>query len=71
MGKGSVPKPNPAPVAPDPEADEMAKAAAAEAKSRQTRRAQAGSMNRTLATSPEGVLGAAPTSQPALKSQLG
>ena len=71
MGKGSTPKANPTPAIPDPEASEQAKAAAAEAKSREKRRAGAGSMNKTLATSPEGVLGAAPTAAPALKNQLG
>lgn len=77
-GKGSVPKmppPPPPPVTPPPPetppSNTEAKAAAAEAKSRERRRAQAGSMNKTLATSPEGVLGTAPTSAPALKSNLG
>ena len=71
MGKGDVPKANPAPAAPDPAADEQAKSAAAEARSREKRRAGAGSLNKTLATSPEGVLGAAPTAAPVLKNTLG
>lgn len=68
---GGTPKAPAIPPPPDPEANEQAKAAAAEARSRERRRAGAGSMNRTLATSPEGVLGAAPINQPTLKSNLG
>lgn len=55
-----------------PDADgTAAKAASAEAKNRERRRGAAGSMNKTLATSPQGTLGAAPTSTPTLKSNLG
>lgn len=71
MGKPSVPalpKQTDAPATPD--ANQKAKEAAAAAKLNAQRRG-AGSMNRTLATSPEGVLGAAPTNKPALKGSLG
>jgi hypothetical protein len=71
---GKTPRPTPQetpPPPPDPDANEQAKAAAAEARSRERRRATSGSMNKTLATSPEGVMGAAPINAPQLKSNLG
>jgi hypothetical protein len=71
MGGPSVPKPQPVAPPPDPAADEQAKSAAAEARSRDRRRSGQGSMNNTLATSPEGALGSAPTSQPAMNKTLG
>jgi hypothetical protein len=68
--KGKIPAPPPPPPPPEPD-DTAAKQAAAEAKMRQRRRAAAGSMNKTLATSPEGVLGSAPINRPTLNSTLG
>ena len=69
--KGGSPSPPATATVPDPAADAKAKEAAAEAKSREKRRHQQGAMNGTLATSPEGVLGAAPTNSPSLKPILG
>ena len=66
---GSIDVPKQQPI---PDADNSAaKNAAAEAKSREKRRSTGGSMNKTLATSPLGTAGAAPTAAPALKSNLG
>jgi hypothetical protein len=63
----SIPPPPQVQTPPDPD-NTAAKNAAAEAKNRERRRSSAGSMNRTLATGPEGALGVAPTQAPALKS---
>ena len=72
MSGQKIPAPKPAPPPPvDPTANEDAKAAAASAKVNESRRLRSGSMGSTLATSPEGVLGAAPTNTPGLKSTLG
>jgi hypothetical protein len=71
VGGPSAPKPRPVTPPPDPNADEQVKSAAAEAKSRDRRRAQQGSMNNTLATSPEGTLGSAPVSAPTMNKTLG
>lgn len=68
--KGGSPSPGPIKTAPEPD-DQAAKTAAAEAKNRERRRAAGGSMNKTLATSPEGALGSAPVNKPQLSSQLG
>ena len=67
-----TPAPGPAPTPPaDPAANDQAKAAAAQAKANSTRRNKSGSVNGTLATGPEEVLGAAPINKPELKSALG
>jgi hypothetical protein len=71
VGGPSAPKPRPVTPPPDPNADEQVKSAAAEAKSRDRRRSAQGSMNSTLATSPEGTLGSAPTAAPTMNKTLG
>ena len=68
--KGGIKMPAPQPAPATPDANEEAKAAAAAAKVNAQRRNKTG-MNNTLAGSPEGVLGAAPTNKPALKGTLG
>jgi hypothetical protein len=71
MGGSKAPKPapqtTPPPQAPDP-ADKVAKEK--EAEERQKVQMKRGS-SRTVATSPMGVLGAAPTNAPELKGSLG
>lgn len=71
MGRAKSPQPQPVTPPPDPDANEKAKSVAAETKTREQRRAAYGSMNKTIATSGEGVLGAAPVNKPELKSSLG
>lgn len=61
----SQPKAQPAP--PDPEAEAAKKKAAEERAKLQSKRGA----SRTIATSPVGVLGAAPTSRPDLRGTLG
>jgi uncharacterized protein (DUF1800 family) len=66
MGSPSQPKPTHEEI-PDPNA-EAAKKKAAEERAKLAQRRGTG---RTIATSPQGVLGAAPTSRPELKGTLG
>lgn len=63
----SPPKPKEPKQAPDPEAEANKKKAAEERAKLQARRGA----GRSVATSPMGVLGSAPTSRPELKGSLG
>lgn len=66
MTSGSVPKPRQQPVV-DPESEAAKKKAAEERMRLQMKKGS----SRTVATSPVGVLGAAPVNKPELKGSLG